>query len=44
MLSDACHLLFPYHSQIDSARETTLSQEHKIGTTKKESGSVTRIK
>ncbi|TGK34603.1 adenylosuccinate synthase [Leptospira gomenensis] len=35
LLSDACHLLFPYHSQIDSARETTLSQEHKIGTTKK---------
>lgn len=35
LLSDACHLLFPYHSQIDSARETTVSQEHKIGTTKK---------
>ncbi|EQA37808.1 adenylosuccinate synthase [Leptospira inadai serovar Lyme str. 10] len=35
LLSDSCHLLFPFHGLIDSARENNCTPERKIGTTKK---------
>lgn len=34
-ISDACHLLFPYHKSIDASIEMNLQADKKIGTTKK---------
>jgi adenylosuccinate synthase len=34
-VSDRAHIVFPYHGAIDAAREARLSDEEKIGTTKR---------
>ncbi len=34
-VSDRAHIVFPYHGAIDAAREALLSDEEKIGTTKR---------
>lgn len=34
-VSDACHLILPYHRYIDAWKEQTSSKKNKIGTTKK---------
>lgn len=34
-LSDRAHIVFPFHKQLDAARESAASDENKIGTTKR---------
>jgi adenylosuccinate synthase len=34
-VSDRAHIVFPYHGEIDAAREARLSDDEKIGTTKR---------
>lgn len=33
MISESAHLIMPYHSSLDQAKEAALSDDHKIGTT-----------
>ncbi len=35
VISDRAHVVFPYHGQIDACREARLSEDKKIGTTKR---------
>lgn len=35
LISDRCHVVFPYHRALDEAREVRLSQGRRIGTTKR---------
>ena len=35
LVSDRCHVIFPFHRALDESREARLSDENKIGTTKR---------